>query len=253
MLGGHRGCRSPGTGQGQGRAEVHQRELTALSSCPTPAASRLVLAVRVCPRSLCQPGARRGYLMSLPSGTTAEQAGHTREARLATGLRPPALPLLPQRLQSQPAHQPTPPHDALGGRGGTPQGTPPRRRAFLQGQAIRSAQTGAAPLVRCVLRSWWSRRRCFIVLHTSAPCHLARDTYSTSAVDQGPASRGVRSNTPHAHQAKALVTIRSYRVTVDRRWEESCICGMVCALRAPVLESSRWESCALAKRVDIAR
>jgi hypothetical protein len=50
---------------------AHQRELTALSSCPTPSSSRLLLSVRVCTSSLFQPGSHRGFLMSPTSWTTA--------------------------------------------------------------------------------------------------------------------------------------------------------------------------------------
>src|SRR5712691_7685024 len=93
---------------------THKRELTALSPCPTPSSCRLWPSVRACTGSLFQPGSHGGFLMPPTPWPTAEKAVQTGEARLETGLRPPALHLLPQRLQPQPAHQPTAHHDALG-------------------------------------------------------------------------------------------------------------------------------------------
>src|SRR5262245_56992114 len=116
-----------------GGAVPHKRELTALSPCSTLSSCRLLLSVRACPGSMVQPGSHRGFLMPPTPSTTAEKAAQTGEARLETGLRPPALHLLPQRIQPQPAHQPTAHYDARGGRGGTQQGPQPGRRAFVQG------------------------------------------------------------------------------------------------------------------------
>src|SRR6516162_8705495 len=107
-----RGC-AAGVG-GTGGDWVHKRELTALSPCSTPSSCRLLLSVRACTGSMGQPGSHRGFLMPPTPSTTAEKAAQTGEARLETGLRPPALHLLPQRLQPQPAHQPTAHHDARG-------------------------------------------------------------------------------------------------------------------------------------------
>jgi len=95
-------------------SNAHKRELTALSPCSTPSSCRLLLSVRACTGSMGQPGSHRGFLMPPTPSTTAEKAAQTGEARLETGLRPPALHLLPQRLQPQPAHQPTAHHDARG-------------------------------------------------------------------------------------------------------------------------------------------
>jgi hypothetical protein len=75
-------------------------------------------------------------------------------------------------------------------------------------QAIRSARTVAATLGRCVLRLWLRRSRCCMVFHTSSTGHLARYTYSTSAVDQVPAARVVMS---HNHPATARVGAVSVR------------------------------------------
>src|SRR5262249_18874625 len=97
-----------------GGAGAHKRELTALSPCSTPSSCRLLLSVRACPGSMVQPSSHRGFLMPPTPSTTAEKAAQTGEARLESGLRPPALHLLPQRLQPQPAHQPTAHHDARG-------------------------------------------------------------------------------------------------------------------------------------------
>src|SRR6266571_3964760 len=92
----------------------HKRELTALSPCSTPSSCRLLPSARVGTGSLVQPGAHGGFLMPPTPWTTAEKAVQTGEARLETSLRPPALHLLPQRIQSQPAQQPTAHHDARG-------------------------------------------------------------------------------------------------------------------------------------------
>src|SRR5262245_49057053 len=114
-------------------AVAHKRELTALSPCSTLSSCRLLLSVRACPGSMVQPGSHRGFLMPPTPSTTAEKAAQTGEARLETGLRPPALHLLPQRIQPQTAHQPTAHYYGRGGRGGTQQRPQPGRRAFVQG------------------------------------------------------------------------------------------------------------------------
>jgi hypothetical protein len=107
-------CAKPPSLRSTAGAPAHQRELIALSSCPTLSSCRLLLSVRMCTGSLFQPASHSGFLMSPTPWTTAEKAVHTREARLETVCRPLALPLLPQQLQPQPAQQPTAHHDALG-------------------------------------------------------------------------------------------------------------------------------------------
>jgi hypothetical protein len=115
-----------------GRA-AHKRELTALPRCPMPASCRCWPFVRACIDSLFQPGTHGGFLTLPPPWTTAEKAGQTGEARLEASLRPPTLYLLSQRLQPQPASQPTTHYDALRGHGGAQQEPQPCRRAFVQG------------------------------------------------------------------------------------------------------------------------
>ena len=87
-----------------------------LQPFPTPTASscHLLLAAEAWARSLCQPCPHRAFLMPSTPRPAAEKALQTGEARLEAGLRPPALHLLPQRIQPQPAQQPTAHHDALG-------------------------------------------------------------------------------------------------------------------------------------------
>ena len=75
-------------------------------------------------------------------------------------------------------------------------------------QAIRSARTVASTLVRCLLRIWFSRSSYFIFLNTSSTCHLARYTYSTSAVDQVAASTVVMSNSLPASVRMGAVIVR---------------------------------------------
>src|SRR5215831_19170156 len=104
-----------------GEGMTHKRALTALSPCPTPSSCCLLLSFRTCTGALCQPGSHRGFLMPSTPWTTAEKTVQTGKARLEAGLRPPALHLLPQRIQPQPAQQPTAYHDALGRRGGAQQ------------------------------------------------------------------------------------------------------------------------------------
>src|SRR5262249_53431964 len=66
----------------------------------------------------------------------------------------------------------------------------------------------ASPLVRLVLRIWLSRSSCFIFLHTSSTCHLARYTYSTAAADHVAASRVVINNSQPATARVGVVSVR---------------------------------------------
>ena len=78
---------------------AHRRVLTALPQYSTPSSCHLLPSARVSTGSLVQPGSHRGFLTPPTPWTTAEKAVQTGEARLETGLRPPALPLLPPRIQ----------------------------------------------------------------------------------------------------------------------------------------------------------
>jgi hypothetical protein len=91
-----------------------------------------MLSVGVCRGSLCQPGVHGCFLMPPAPWTATEKAAQPREARLETGLRPAALPLLPQRVEPQPTEQPTAHHRHLGRGASAQQGAQPRRGVFMQ-------------------------------------------------------------------------------------------------------------------------
>ena len=91
----------------------------------------LLPSVRLCPGSLVQLDAHRGFLMSSTPWTITEKAAQTGETRLKVGFRPGALPLLPEGIQSETAHEPAAHHRHLEGHGGTQQGAQPYRRAFM--------------------------------------------------------------------------------------------------------------------------
>jgi hypothetical protein len=64
--------------------------------------------------SLLQPGTHSGFLMSPSPWVATQKAAQTREAPLEVSLRPTSLHLLPQRVQHQPAQQPTAHHGHRG-------------------------------------------------------------------------------------------------------------------------------------------
>src|SRR5262245_45407250 len=204
----HGVIRASGAGTGPPH-NPHQRVLNASAPLqPHVPSGSLTLSVGVYTGSWFPPGTPGGCLMHPAPWTAPEQAAYTGEARLETGRRPAALPLLPPRVESQPPAPPTAPHRPLGRGTRAPQGAPPRAGVFMPRPSPQPARTVASTRGRCLLRLCLRRSRGCLCCTTSAPCHLARAIDNTAAVDQGPGARVVRSSSPPATASVGVVRVR---------------------------------------------
>src|SRR5262249_41760864 len=85
------------------------------------------------------------------------------------------------------------------------------------GHATRSPRTVASTLVGWVLRSWLSRKSCFIRLNTRATCHRARYRRSTSAAGQAAAVHVVITSTHSASHTAVGLGVRPFFWALRRR------------------------------------
>ena len=108
------GRASGGAGAGAPGAARHGERRGPISAyltlCPrsrTFLSCHLGLPVRAGAGSLLQPGSYGGFLMPPPPWPATQKTAQTEYTGLEASLRPTALDLLPQRIEPQPAHQPT--------------------------------------------------------------------------------------------------------------------------------------------------
>ena len=158
----------------------------------------------LCDLSAFEPGAHGRFLM-LPAarGKTRKRRKRGRQARSRVCDH---VPCTCCRSVSRPS--PTNPQllTALG-IVGVPVGRCARSSPIIpswSAHATSSARTVASTLVGWVLRSWLSRRSCFIRLNTSSTCHRARYRRSTSANGQSAAANVVTTSN-HSASHKAVV------------------------------------------------